>query len=176
MSSDCDLYHVPSFKKLKAEPFISVLLHLLLFAFGGWYKLKAYCNFYLVWLFRHGSLVVTLSDNQCSSAKDSSRIERIRQLEWRQGWKGKKRRMALPLRLESHLSPRWKGENSLRMSGTPIFNSSFDHSGKRCHFVEGSHRAQNVLLEAWEAPKSLQWETAIMNHVSKGNTHEANFK
>ena len=35
MSSDCDLYHAPSFKKLKAEPFISVLLRLLLFAFGA---------------------------------------------------------------------------------------------------------------------------------------------
>ena len=33
MSSDCDLYHAPSFKKLKAEPFISVSLCLLLFAF-----------------------------------------------------------------------------------------------------------------------------------------------
>ena len=35
MSSDCDLYHVPSFKQLKAEPFISFLLCLLLFAFGA---------------------------------------------------------------------------------------------------------------------------------------------
>ena len=44
MSSDCDLYHAPSFKKLKAEPFISVSLRLLLFAFGAWYK-------YLLWQF-----------------------------------------------------------------------------------------------------------------------------
>ena len=29
MTSDCDLYHTPSIKKLKAEPFISVLLPLL---------------------------------------------------------------------------------------------------------------------------------------------------
>ena len=35
MSSDFDLYHVPSFKKLKADPFISVLLRLLLFAFAA---------------------------------------------------------------------------------------------------------------------------------------------
>ena len=35
MSSDCDLYHAPSFKKLKAESFISVLLCLLLFPFGA---------------------------------------------------------------------------------------------------------------------------------------------
>ena len=35
MSSDWDLYHVPSFKKLKAEPFISVSLCFLLFAFGA---------------------------------------------------------------------------------------------------------------------------------------------
>ena len=39
MSCDCDLYHAPSFKKLKAEPFISVSLRLILFAFGAWYKL-----------------------------------------------------------------------------------------------------------------------------------------
>ena len=38
MSSDCDLYHAPSFKKLKAESFIPVLLCLLLFVFGTWYK------------------------------------------------------------------------------------------------------------------------------------------
>ena len=38
MSSNCDLYHAPSFKKLKAEPFISVFLRLVLFAFGAWYK------------------------------------------------------------------------------------------------------------------------------------------
>ena len=38
MSRDCDLYHAPSFKKLKAEPFISVFLRLVLFAFGAWYK------------------------------------------------------------------------------------------------------------------------------------------
>ena len=41
MSSDWDLYHVPSFKKLKAEPFISVSLCLLLFAFGSWNKVFA---------------------------------------------------------------------------------------------------------------------------------------
>ena len=39
MSSDCDLYHAPSFKKLLAEPFISVSLCLLLFAFGAWYNM-----------------------------------------------------------------------------------------------------------------------------------------
>ena len=39
MSSDCDLYHSTSFKKLKAEPFISVSLCLLLFAFDAWYKI-----------------------------------------------------------------------------------------------------------------------------------------
>ena len=38
MSSDCDLYHTLSFKKLKAEPFISVSLPLLLLAFGAWYN------------------------------------------------------------------------------------------------------------------------------------------
>ena len=35
MGSDCDLYHAPSFKKLKAELFISVSLRLFLFAFGA---------------------------------------------------------------------------------------------------------------------------------------------
>ena len=47
MSRDCDLYHTPSFQKLKAEPFISVLLHLLLFAFGAGYKIysSAWFNF-----------------------------------------------------------------------------------------------------------------------------------
>ena len=35
MSSDCYFYPAPSFKKLKADPFISVSLCLLLFAFGA---------------------------------------------------------------------------------------------------------------------------------------------
>ena len=35
MSSNCYLYHVPSFKKLKAEPFISVSLRILLLVFGA---------------------------------------------------------------------------------------------------------------------------------------------
>ena len=34
-SSDCDLYHATSFKKLKAELFISVSLRLLLLTFGA---------------------------------------------------------------------------------------------------------------------------------------------
>ena len=47
MSSDCDLYHALSFKKLTAEPIISVSLHLLLFAFGAWYKTVTFLIQYL---------------------------------------------------------------------------------------------------------------------------------